>query len=227
MNLRNLLMIMPGVSCAAVFSAQAAFYTLEFTGTDGTVASGWLDVNSSDIAIAGSLNVSSSLNSGTYAFYPGLRNGALQLSPSGSFLFDNIVPVDTIGGLQWVDASHREMNLWSNGDGTYTLYGWAQNNGVPYGNGFSYAPESIGTLSLVDPVPEPATFAFGALLLLPLVATTFSCSRKFRMALSARIRGRNRQLDEQSAQNHRPATPSCGAPAARAPATARNEARSL
>jgi len=75
--------------------------------------------------------------------------GALQYSPSGYFIYDNVLtpgadPVIDNGGLLFADAG-VEINLFSNGPGSYQLY---QNNGYNDTGNMTATPEPASMLLL-------------------------------------------------------------------------------
>ena len=164
------------VSLAGVMSSKAVLYDITFTEANSgpTTASGQIDVNVAGSAIDGFLDVTGGPNAGTRA----LLAGSWFHSPAGVFDANNQVYLPPSGqfldqyGLLFSDAT-SEFNLWGNGNGTYTLYGWTPDTG--------YSPTAVGAATLT-PVPEPTTMLAGALLLLPFGASTIRIIRNRRTA---------------------------------------------
>lgn len=100
------------------------------------------------IATAGTLTVTSIWDFGTYSLYTDPSAPSEISSPSGFFLFDDLLlpsqnPLITNGGLLFTKGGF-EINIFSNGADAYQFY---DNTG--YNN--------VGTVfTLTDPVPEPS-----------------------------------------------------------------------
>jgi len=94
------------------------------------------------LATAATLTVTGGLDVGTYPLYPG--GPAEVLSPSGRFLFDNVLypsidPGLDNGGLLFM-GSGLEINIWSNSPDNYEFDDW---NGSSYTNDVTGAPFTL------------------------------------------------------------------------------------
>jgi hypothetical protein len=190
MKIRKLQLAILAASLAGVMSSKAVLYDITFTEANSgpTVANGQIDVEvfgADTIATSGFLDVTGGPITGTIP----LLAGSWFHSPSGAFDADNKVYLPPsaqfldLYGLLFKDAN-SEFNLWGNGDGTYTLYGWTPARG--------YCPTATGAATLtpvqeipltsVEPVPEPTTMLAGAMLLLPFGVSTLRIVRRNRKA---------------------------------------------
>jgi hypothetical protein len=193
--MKELKLAIMATALVAAVHARATLYDITFTGT-GITATGQVDVNASDIATSGFLDV-------TY----GTTINYLNLAPTGYVVEDNngdelfgqdnyFNPnsatqggyLSATGGLIFYDgtASYSsgiihvlgEMALSNNGS-TPNLNGFGK---TPDGYGYSI-PNINGTLTVaLAPVPEASTIIAGMLLLLPLGASSLRILRRNRMA---------------------------------------------
>jgi hypothetical protein len=114
--------------------------------------------NGEFLATAGNLTVTAGQDVGSYPLYPG--GPAEILSPSGKFLFDNLLypsidPGIDNGGLLFT-GNGLEINIWSNGPDNYEFDDW---------NGTSYTNDVTGTPFTLNVAPgggqtSPAKFVF-------------------------------------------------------------------
>lgn len=154
--MKNRMIIASVLAAATMAAAQADTVNYEFTytGTSGSglSATGTL-VMSGTTAIAGSVTVSGSLYvDGTWSLITG---SGLFISPSGAFQVDNFMdcnldPALTSGGILFGDAG-IEVNIWADGPGNYTMYGWTAANG--------YNPTDVGGTFECVKVPAPGAIA--------------------------------------------------------------------
>ncbi len=109
---------------------------------------GYGSLNTTDIfngqflATAGTLTVTGGQDVGTYPLYPG--GPVEELSPSGKFLFDNVLypsidPGIDNGGLLFI-GSGLEINIWSNSPDNYEFEDWT---GSSYTNNATGAPFTL------------------------------------------------------------------------------------
>ena len=155
--------------------AQAdGLYDITFSDAgDVNVGSGQIDVVAG-YAVGGYFDVTIGAALGAYTLYTGGGTSgtwtSLLTSPQGAFYYDNAAYIPTStnpqyssdptayidnGGLLFTDVSGDEINLWANGDGTFSFYGDIGGN--------KYNPAVIGS-STINPVPEPSTTLFSFLL---------------------------------------------------------------
>jgi hypothetical protein len=114
--------------------------------------------NGEFLATAGNLTVTAGQDVGSYPLYPG--GPAEIVSPSGRFLFDNLLypsidPGIDNGGLLFT-GNGLEINIWSNGPDNYEFDDW---------NGTSYTNDVTGTPFTLNVAPgggqtSPAKFVF-------------------------------------------------------------------
>jgi PEP-CTERM motif len=112
-------------------------------------------------AIGGSLTVTGGLDVGTYPLFAG--GPAPTLSPSGAFIFDNLLfpsinPALDVNGLLFL-GSGLEINIWSPSGSAndYEFGSCVINNGCASGNYNVVDEDPRATFSVT--VPEPATLA--------------------------------------------------------------------
>jgi len=165
-------------------------YDITFSDAGGVNAGvGQIDVVGG-YAVNGYFNVTAGIALGNYSLYTaggtgGTWNSTLT-SPLGAFYYDNAVyipptpnpqyPSDPAayldnGGLLFTDLSGNEINLWANGNGTFSFYGDISNN--------KYDPQAIGA-STITPAPEPSSLALVALMLVP-AGVCFRHNRKVQL----------------------------------------------
>lgn len=190
--MKTIKLTITAVALVAAVQARGSLYQINFSGHDGTDASGEINVNNNGFVTSGNLTVnggSAADGSWTLADLP---NAGEQLSPMGAFIVDNEVTTGPAGiqidfwGLLFTDGK-SELNLWYNASGnqygpagSYSL--WANNPG--YNQYYSTESTDIPpppilsgagtpgvsplfTSVLPAAVPEPSTMFAGALLLLP------------------------------------------------------------
>jgi hypothetical protein len=190
MNTKTLQLAILGSTLVLGTQARATLFDITFNGFDGTEAIA--QVSATDLggdvyqAVSGSITVtpgSMLFLSGTWALYQNPNGMNASYSPSGYFIYDNLImpnanPMDTYPGLLFRQASNGyEVNLYSDGADTYILYD-------------NYGRHVNGRMTVVDPpgpnaptvVPEPATMLAGALLLLPFGISTIRIVRRNRKA---------------------------------------------
>jgi hypothetical protein len=142
----------------------------------------WTDVGAGITSASGTLTATSVGNgeyivdSGTATFngdsmtlVAGTDDGSIQTSPSGLFLFDNVLllssdPVLDVDGLLFADSLGTELNIWGNGTpGSYSTY---------IGAAGSYPlQDTTSTFSIVPTLPTPEPSAL-VLLVVGLLAFT-------------------------------------------------------
>jgi hypothetical protein len=138
--------------------AKADSFTYDISGAlsgsftvSGTPSGGSFEILSGALTASGF---------GTFALYDNPSPGNVSFSPSGAFLFDDLLfpgaskaasgdAVD-IDGLLFVGPGGSEWNLWGNGDGTYTLYEGINGNYVVTDNNDIFLTET----------PEPSSLLF-------------------------------------------------------------------
>ena len=136
---------------AATAHAQTFAFSYSGVGVSGSgtltadqIAPGeYVVVAGTDQATGGGVN-------GNLTLFPNPGSPNASLSPSGYFLYDNLLfegsdPVVSNGGLLFTNGTGGEVNLFSNGPGLY----------VDYDNTGFNVPIALDP----SPVPEPATFA--------------------------------------------------------------------
>lgn len=139
--MKKLQSIIAVAALVMAIQAHATPYTITFTG-GGSSASGEIDVVGG-LAVSGYLDVLTGANTGVYDLVGGAA-GVFKLSDGTYLSYDNVVNVgsdpfidDT--GLAFADGPAQTagtigFNLWSNGPGSYTVFGdppW----GSPYTSG--------------------------------------------------------------------------------------------
>ena len=126
----------------------------------------WTDVGAGITAASGTLSAhpvgsgqyvvdsgSGIFNGDSISLIAGADNGAAQISPSGLFIFDNMLflssnPTLDVDGLLFADSLGNELNIWGNGvPGSYSTY-----TGV---SGSYPLQDTISTFSIVPSVPTP------------------------------------------------------------------------
>lgn len=152
------------IRSAAVLAAVAAGSAhadliLNFTYQDSvTAGSGWLSVldngNGSFTALDGAFDVSTGPVAGSYTLFANPTAPSAAYSPSGAFIYDNLVyptggPALDNSGLLFASAG-REINLWGNGSSPYSLWSHA-------GGGYDYSHDD-GTFSVTS-TPAPGGVA--------------------------------------------------------------------
>jgi hypothetical protein len=144
------------------------------------VGSGQIDIVGG-YAVSGYFDVTAGVAAGSFSLYTAGGTGgtwnSLLSSPLGAFQYDNAVylptstnpqfPTDPAayidnGGLLFTDVNGDQINLWANGDGSFSFYGDINNS--------AYDPQAVG-VSTITPTPEPSSLALIALMLVP--ATVF------------------------------------------------------
>ena len=180
-NMKKLQLAIMAAALLIAIQAHASFFDITFTGVDGTtfgsgVISGTPEGGGLYQATAGYFTIipgsTSGLSPGIYPLFPNPNPPNTSYSPSGFFYYDNQVlsqqdPFLTSGGLLFLNGV--EINLFSTGGSPeYQLY---ENTGA----------NVLGSATLTA-VPEATTMIAGALLLLPLGASTLRILRKSRMA---------------------------------------------
>ena len=186
-NMKKLqLAIMAAALIIAVQARASIVFDLQYSDPSGNVANGLLTAtslgNGQYLATSGILNVTASSNPNDVGSYSLVPDGpGLTVSPSGAFIVDNVLYypgdpyLDVDGLLGFASVAGIELNLWGNGPGNYSLYTYQP------GSGYTLAYNGSATTS-ISPVPEATTIIAGALLLLPLGASTLRILRKSRMA---------------------------------------------
>jgi hypothetical protein len=180
------LAIMAAALIIAVQARASIVFDLQYSDPSGNVANGLLTAtslgNGQYLATSGILNVTASSNPNDVGSYSLVPDGpGLTVSPSGAFIVDNVLYypgdpyLDVDGLLGFASVAGIELNLWGNGPGNYSLYTYQP------GSGYTLAYNGSATTS-ISPVPEATTIIAGALLLLPLGASTLRILRKSRMA---------------------------------------------
>jgi hypothetical protein len=170
------------IAIALLIGSQArASITFELTYNDGVnVANGQINADyvSPGVyqATSGFLDITAGALQGNYPLLPNPNAPSAAYSPSGVFIYDDVLyypgdPYLNSNGLLLFAAGTREINLWGNGPGNYSLYGYDYNQGwiLQY-----TGPADTG----ITPVPEPATTAAGAALLLAFGGSTLRYLRK-------------------------------------------------
>jgi hypothetical protein len=171
------IIILMAVLALGLKARADGFYDITFSDAGNlNVGSGQIDVVGG-YAVSGYFDVTAGLAAGNYSLYTAGGTGgtwnSLLSSPLGTFIYDNAVYLPTstnpqyptdptayldTGGLLFTDVSGDEVNLWANGDGTFSFYGDINNNG--------YNPQAVG-VSTIAPTPEPSSVALIALMLVP------------------------------------------------------------
>lgn len=140
----------------------------------------WTDIGAGITSASGTLTATSVgngeyiVNSGTAMFNGDSMTlvagtGSAQLSPSGLFIFDNVLflssnPVLDVDGLLFADSLGTELNIWGNGTpGSYSTYTGA--------DGSYPLQDTVSTFSIVPAVPTPEPSAL-ILLVVGLLAFT-------------------------------------------------------
>lgn len=141
------------VGAALAGRSHAALFN--FTYDDGVdKAFGQLSTDAGNVAIGGYLTVTEGLDVGTYALYGNPNAPSASYSPTGAFLYDNVLlpsstPSLNTNGLLFTGGG-REVNIWGNGgEHDYSFYSFE--NG-----GYSVAQDRSGTFTLT-PAPEPVS----------------------------------------------------------------------
>ena len=151
-------------------SAQAdSYYTFNFTdGTD--IGNGTLTVNASDLATAGTLDVTGGAYVGAYNLFlggPSITNGPFYVATGGFDYFNNLVypagnPLLDTGGLDFLGSSGgvaTGFQIWGNAANNYSL---AVNNAT--GNVYYNGGGAAFTLTTVaTPIPAALWMAGSAL----------------------------------------------------------------
>lgn len=126
----------------------------------------WTDIGAGITSASGTLSAhpvgggqyivdsgSAFFNGDSMSLIAGTDNGAAQLSPSGLFIFDNVLylssnPTLDVDGLLFADSLGHELNIWGNGaPGSYSTY---------TGIGGSYPLQDVAsTFTIVPSVPTP------------------------------------------------------------------------
>ena len=184
------------VALVVAVQARATLYDITFTqtGEGSAYANGAPLIPTTDaigqinvvggVALSGNLDVLTGPDSGIYTLVAGSGT-----SGGGSgFQYDNIVYtgggpfLDSTAGLLWsvtgLPDSSAQLNMWYN---TSTQYGQPASTYSLWGFPPAYNLQAYGT-GTISAVPEPTTMLSGALLLLPLGASTLRILRKSRMA---------------------------------------------
>jgi hypothetical protein len=186
MNTKTLQLAILGSALVLATQARATLFDITFLGNDGTKAEA--QVTATDLggdvfqAVSGSITVnpgSMPFLAGTWTLYQNPNGINASYSPSGYFIYDNLVlpnadPMNTYPGLLFrLASSGYEVNLYSDGADTYILYD-------------NHGRHVNGSMTVVDPpssvVPEPTTMLAGALLLLPFGVSTIRIVRRNRRA---------------------------------------------
>jgi PEP-CTERM motif len=146
---------------AIATSAAATVYDLRYVGYTGDV-----ELTATISATGGEVTSGSATLSPAWAtlggdalsdvpLYPNPDPGAVSYSPSGFFLYDDLIyhgiPVLDVDGLLFVTAGGIEYNLWANGPGAYQLYEYNPATGAAVTDtGTLFVPEPEGwTLTLL------------------------------------------------------------------------------
>ncbi|MGA2240357.1 MAG: hypothetical protein ABSG74_14225 [Candidatus Bathyarchaeia archaeon] len=156
--------LLAGALGLAVQAQASVVFDLTYSDPSGNAANGQLTANPNDdgsyTAISGTLDITASTTAGvvgSYSLYFNPNGTAPTVSPAGAFIYDNqLFPgkdpyLTTYGLLLWTSGV-REINLWGNSPGNYSLY--AYDNGVGYT--LTYTGPATVTL-----VPEPTTMVAG------------------------------------------------------------------
>jgi len=158
----------------------------------------WTDVGAGITSASGTLSahpVASGqyvVDSGTAMFngdsmtlVAGADNGSAQTSPSGLFIFDNVLslssnPLLDVDGLLFADSLGAELNIWGNGTpGSYSTY---------TGVGGSYPlQDTVSTFSIAPivptvPTPEPSALVLLVVGLLAFTGWTWRAMQKNTLA---------------------------------------------
>ncbi len=171
--------------------ASADTFTVSYNdGTNTATGSLWatdLD-GQSFLATNGSITFTTGILAGTYSLLPTTAPGVTPTgcnwcySPSTHQIFDNMLfkynePFLTGGGLLFVGTGGTpEVNIFSRGGNSYSLYSW---------NGTTYDPQTDdGEATLIN-VPEPS--GFPVLALGTLMVGVFAASRRKSQSVSSNL----------------------------------------
>ena len=158
----------------------------------------WTDTGAGIISASGTLTATSVgngeyiVNSGTAMFngdsmtlVAGTDDGSAQTSPSGLFIFDNVLflssdPVLDVDGLLFADSLGTELNIWGNGTpGSYSTYTGA--------DGSYPLQDTVSSFSIVPALPTPEPSAL-VLLVVGLLAFTGLAWRATQKSTLAEVR---------------------------------------
>ncbi|MCE9619208.1 MAG: hypothetical protein K8R92_04795 [Planctomycetes bacterium] len=136
--------------------AQATLVNFTYSGgaaNPGIFATGQIDITGIN-AVTGFVTVTGTSGmDGTYTLIAGSGSNS-------SFVWDGIFDLNsstymtTSGGLEFMDNSGNEINMWANNPSSHSLYGHKNGDGAN-----TYSPLDDGGLLGVVPVPTPGAFA--------------------------------------------------------------------
>jgi hypothetical protein len=201
MKIRILQMTIAAAALVMAVQTRASLevFDISYSDPSGDVLSGQLTAISLGgnqyLATSGTITVAATDQDagafvGTYSLLPGGPGNVL--SPSGSFQYDNVLYypgspniVDFSGILGFVGSGGIELNLFgdqNNTPGYYSLEGYSSGTGLVDFYVLNQGNVAGPATATLTPVPEATTMIAGALLLLPLGASTLRILRKSRMA---------------------------------------------